>query len=451
MQDWGGAPIPRGEAVMMPQAFRSLRNRNFRLWSIGAVVSNTGTWFQRIAQDWLVLTQLTDHRASAVGIVMALQAAPTILLLPYTGAAADRLDRRKLLMVTQASQALLALVLGILAIENAIALWGVYVIAFLFGCATAFDSPARHTFASDLVGEDDIANAVALNSTSFNMARLVGPAVAGAVIAATGVGWAFLINGASFVAVLCSLFFLRTGELHPQTRSTRKSMQLLGGFRYIRQRPELATVMLMTFFIGTFGLNFPIFISTMSASVFHTGAARYGLLMSIMALGSLGGALFAAHHSAPSIRSLTISATIFGAGLFVAGLSPTFWIFGATLTIVGGASVSFTTATSSFMQLVTEQAMRGRVASIRLAVGLGGTLIGGPIMGAIADRLGPRTSVVLGATSGFVAALLAIQHLSRERRLRGAPVAEDIAHPSNCDDTVESAGGVALPDDRNPA
>src|SRR5580704_6039366 len=194
--------------------FRSLNGRNYRIWAGGAIVSNVGTWMQRIGQDWLVLTQLTHHNATAVGIVMALQFGPHLLLLPLTGFAADHLDRRKLLIATQAGLGALALGLGILTVTGLVQLWEVYVFAFLQGCVTAFDAPARQTFVSELVGEADLPNAVSLNSTSFNAARMIGPAIAGILIARVGTGWLFLINAASFGAVLCSLYFLRTSELH---------------------------------------------------------------------------------------------------------------------------------------------------------------------------------------------------------------------------------------------
>src|SRR5580692_12382930 len=212
--------------------FRSLRGFNYRVWACGALVSNVGTWMQRIAQGWLVLTQLTHNNATAMGVVMALQSAPHLLLLPLTGFAADHFDRRKLLIGTQAAMGALAFGLGLLTISGIVQLWHVYVFAFLLGCVTAFDSPARHTFVAELVGENDLSNAVALNSSSFNAARMIGPAVAGTMIAAVGSGWVFVINGASFVAVLGSLALLRISELHVQSRAVRTRGSMVEGFRY---------------------------------------------------------------------------------------------------------------------------------------------------------------------------------------------------------------------------
>ena len=249
---------------------------------------------QRTAQDWLVLTELTHHNATAMGVVMALQFGPQLLLLPLTGFAADHLDRRRILFATQAAMGTLALALGVLTVTGLVRLWQVYVFAFLLGCAASFDAPARQTFVSELVGDADLSNAVALNSTSFNAARLIGPAIAGTLIAAISTGWVFLVNAATFGAVLCSLSLLRAEELHSGVKALRTRGSLAGGFRHVAMRPDLKAVLLMLFLIGTFGLNYPIFISTMSVTVFHAGAGRYGLLTSMMAVGSVIGALLSA-------------------------------------------------------------------------------------------------------------------------------------------------------------
>jgi MFS family permease len=302
----------------MKGTFRSLRIYNYRVWASGAIVSNIGTWMQRIAQDWLVLTQLTHKNAAAVGVVMALQFGPQLVLLPITGFIADHLDRRKLIFATQAALGTLALGLGILTITGWVQLWQVYVFALLLGCVTAFDAPARQTFISDLVGEKELSNAVALNSTSFNAARMIGPAIAGLLIAAIGTGWVFVLNAVSFGAVLCSLTFLRVNELHPRHHAERTRASLAEGFRYVLRRPDFRTILLMLFLIGTFGLNFPIFISTMAVTVFHAGAGRYGFLTSTMAIGSVTGALLAARRAQPHITLLIVAAAMFGTGLLVA-------------------------------------------------------------------------------------------------------------------------------------
>jgi MFS family permease len=398
--------------------FRSLKNFNYRLWAGGALVSNVGTWMQRIAQGWLVLTQLTHNNATAMGVVLALQSGPHLLLLPLTGFAADHLDRRKLLLTTQAAMGALAFGLGILTISGLVQLWHVYAFAFLLGCVTAFDSPARHTFVADLVGEDDLSNAVALNSSSFNAARMIGPAVAGTLIAAVGSGWVFLINAASFVAVLCSLALLRLNELHPQVRAFRTRGSFVEGFRYVWKRPDLQAILLMLFFIATFGLNFQIFISTMSVTVFHGGASQYGILTSIMAVGTLAGALLAARRERPHFTLLVLGAAIFGAGCALAAFAPAIWLFGMALVVIGVSALTFSNSTNSLMQLSTEPAMRGRVMAIRLAIALGCTPLGAPIVGWVADSFGPRWALGMGAASGLAAAIVGIRYLATYRHLR---------------------------------
>lgn len=393
--------------------FRSLRNGNYRTWAVGALVSNVGTWMQRTAQDWLVLTQLTRHDASAVGVVMALQFGPQLLLLPWTGFAADHYNQRKLLMATQAAMGVLALALGVLTVTGTVQLWQVYVFAFLSGCVSAFDAPVRQTFVTELVGDMDLPNAVALNSTSFNMARMIGPAVAGMVIASVGTGWAFILNGASFLAVLVSLFLLRTSALRANARAHRTKGSLTDGFRYVRSRPDLKAILVMLFLIGTFGMNFPIFISTMAVNVFHADARGYGLLSSIMAIGTVSGALLAAGGDRPRFTSLLIGASTFGLGCTLAAFAPNYWLFAGALVVIGVAALTFTNATNSLMQLTTEPAMRGRVMALRVAIALGGTPIGAPVAGWTADHLGPRWALGIGAASGVAAAIVALYTMAR--------------------------------------
>jgi len=395
--------------------FRSLRSFNFRLWTAGGLVSNVGTWMQRVAQDWLVLTQLTHHDASALGIVMGLQFAPQLLLLPWTGSAADRLNQRKLLMLTQATMGVLALILGVLTIAGVIRLWHVYVFAFLSGSAAALDAPVRQTFVAEMVGDADLPNGVALNSTSFNAAQMIGPAVAGLLIAKVGIGWVFLLNGLSFAAVLLSMSFFRLSELRASARAHRTTSGFLEGFRYVWRRPDLRAILIMLFLIGTFGLNFPIFISTMAVNVFHSDARGFGLLSSIMAVGTVSGALFAAGRKRPSFASLLVGAGVFGLGCTLAALAPGYWWFAATLMIVGMAALTLTNGTNSIMQLSTAPAMRGRVMALRVGIALGGTPIGAPIVGWVANHFGPRWALGIGAGAGFAAALVAVYVLAHRK------------------------------------
>jgi MFS family permease len=398
--------------------FRSLANYNYRLWAGGAIVSNVGTWMQRVAQDWLVLTQLTHNNASAVGVVMALQFGPQMLMLPFSGFAADYFDRRKLLMVTQAAMGLCALGLGLLTITGLVQLWQVYLIAFLHGCSAAFDAPARQTFVSDLVGEADLPNAVALNSTSFNAARMIGPAIAGLLIAGVGTGWAFFANALSYAAVLFSLTFLRVDELHRGRRANRAPGGFAAGFRYVWHRPDLRAMLVMLFLIGTFGMNFSIYISTMAVTVFHAGAGQYGLLSSMMAIGTVAGALLAAGRERPRIELLVPGTAIFGLGLGLAAIMPNYWLFGGMLVVIGVSALTITNSSNSLMQMSTEPAMRGRVMAIRLAIAIGTTPIGAPIVGWVADRFGPRWALGVGAAAGVAAAIVMIHYLAKHRHLR---------------------------------
>ena len=398
--------------------FRALGNFNYRLWTAGSLVSNVGTWTQRVAQDWLVLTQLTHHDASALGLVMSLQFAPQFLFLPWTGLLADRVERRKLLMLTQAVMGVLALGLAGLTLAGVVRLWQVYVFAFLSGSAAALDAPVRQTFVTELVGEADLHNAVALNSFSFNAGRLIGPAVAGLLIAGVGIGWAFLLNGLSFAMVLVSMACFRWAELRPSARAHRTASGFLEGLRYVWARPDLRAILVMLFLIGTFGLNFPIFISTMAVGVFHADARGFGLLTSIMAVGSLSGALLAAGRQQTDLKSLLVGAGVFGVGCTLAALAPGYWWFGAALVVAGAAALTVTNGSNSIMQLSTEPTMRGRVMALRVGVALGGTPLGAPIVGWVANHFGPRWALGIGAAAGFAAALVAAWVLGRPQESR---------------------------------
>ncbi len=402
----------------MKATFRSLRTYNYRLWASGAIVSNVGTWMQRTAQDWLVLTELTHHDATAVGIVMALQFGPQAVLLPITGYAADRFDRRKVLMATQAAMGCLAAGLGLLTVLHWVQLWQVYVFALLLGIVSAFDIPARHTFVSDMVPAEDMPNAVALNSASFNAARLVGPATAGLTIAAIGTGWAFLANGLSFAAVLTSLFFLRRGDIRVRERQTANQTKFADGLRLIAKRPDLRAIAAMYFLIGTFGLNYPIFISTMAVTVFHKGAGQFGILTSTLALGSVTGALLSAGRPALKFGYLLIGAAAFGLGSLLAAGMPGYWLFGLALASVGLAAQTFSTTANGLAQMTVPADQRGRVMAIMMAVFNGGTPLGAPFVGWIANRFGPRCALLAAVFGGLGAAVVALAYLIRHRRLR---------------------------------
>jgi MFS family permease len=372
---------------------------------------------QRTAQDWLVLTELTEHNATAVGIVMALQFGPSLVLLPLTGLAADHFDRRKLLLVTQGAMGVLSLALGLLTLAGAVQLWHVYVFALLLGCVSAFDAPARQTFVSELVSTEDVANAVALNSTSFQAGRLIGPAAAGLLIAAFGTGWSFLCNAASFAPVLASLAGLRVSDLHRGERPALERGSFAEGLRYVWHRDDLKAVLTMLFLVATFGLNFPIFIATMAVAVFHVGAHAYGSLTSMMAVGSVIGALLSARRARPRMSLLVGAAAVFGAGCAAAAVMPGYGLFAASLVVIGIASQTFMVGANSTVQLASDPAMRGRVMAIYLAIALGSTPLGAPIVGWVADAFGPRWALAVAAAAGLAAALVGARHIARTHRL----------------------------------
>ena len=381
----------------MSSAFRSLGVFNYRVWFAGATVSNVGTWMQRTAQDWIVLTMLTKNDATAVGVTMAFQFGPQLLLTPITGLTADRVDRRKLLMATQGAMGALGLALGLLTVTGTVQLWMVYVFAFLLGCVTAFDAPVRQTFVSSLVPQSLLSNAVGLNATSFNTARLIGPAVAGLLTAAVGAGWVFLINAVTFAATLAALLLFRRDELVPATRAPRARGQIREGFRYVFGRSDLVLVFVMIFLMGTIGVNFPIYSSTMASIAFHAGATEFGLLSTAFAVGSVIGALMAARRERPRLRSVALGGAGFGFSLIAAACMPTFWSFAAVLPLVGLTSITMMNNANAYVQTTTDPALRGRVMSLYMAIVMGGTPIGAPIIGAIANAFGPRWGLVAGA------------------------------------------------------
>lgn len=400
----------------MSPTFRSLRNRNYRIYYAGGVVSNVGTWMQRIAQDWLVL-QLTDNNGVALGITTGLQFLPMLLVGPWGGMLADRYSKQKLLIATQAFMGVVALVLAVLDLTDVVAVWHVYILALLLGVGAAVDNPARQSFVIEMVGSNDLPNAVGLNSASFNLGRVIGPALAGLLIEVFDTGPVFVINALSYLAVIFALTRMRTDELTPAPRAGRGPGQIIEGIRYVRGRPDLMTVMVVVFFVGTFGLNFQLTTALMATEVFEKGAGQFGLLGSIMAIGSLSGALLAASRGRPRLRLLLFSALAFGAVEVLAGLMPTYPLFAVMLVPVGLTALTFITAANSIMQLGVDPVMRGRVMALYMAVFFGGTPIGAPLVGAVAEAFGPRWSLIIGGVVSGTAAVIAGLVLARVKGL----------------------------------
>ena len=398
--------------------FSSLGVRNYRLWFAGALVSNIGTWMQRIAQDWLVLTELTDEDAGAVGITIGLQFAPMLLLLPWTGMVADRFDRRRVLAVTQSSMAVLGGALGVITLTGHVTLWMVYVFALLLGVAAAFDAPARQAFVGELVPDSQLSNAVSLNSASFNGARLIGPGVAGLLIAAIGPGWVFIVNVGTFAAVLVALAVLRTNDLIPLERARRGGGAILEGLRYVRDRPDLVLVLVVVFLWGTFGMNFAVFLSTMTRIVFELGPTHYGVLSSVLAIGAVSGALSSARRATPRLGIIAWAALVAAASLTLAALAPNPWVFGLALVAVGVGAMTLMTTATSYVQTTTRPAMRGRVMALYMAVFVGGSPVGAPLMGLLAQTAGPRVAMLAGAAAAVVIVGIAVGYFLRTRALR---------------------------------
>jgi len=384
------------------------------------VVSNTGSWMQRVAQDWLVL-QLTHNSGTALGITTGLQFLPLLLFSLWGGVIADRYPKRRILMVTQTVMGALALVLGVLSLTGSVRIWEVYALAFGLGLATVVDNPTRQAFAVEMVGTEGMANAIALNSAVFNLARIAGPAVAGVVIAVLGVPAAFLLNAASYGAVLVGLKLMRTAELHPARRAKRGPGQLREALSYVRARPTLWMPMILVFFVSTFGMNFQVTTALMSRTVFHTGAGAFGLASAMFAVGALGGALVAARRGRPTLRLLLVTALAFGVLEVMTGLMPDYPAFLIALVPTGLAMLVFTTAANSSTQLATTADMRRRVMGLYMLVFLGGTPLGAPLVGWLAAAYGTRLSLIAGGAISAAAAVVIAILLARRRgvRLRG--------------------------------
>ncbi|MFF7728471.1 MFS transporter [Streptomyces sp. NPDC008001] len=392
------SPVPGSKGG----TFSSLRVRNYRIFATGQVVSNTGTWMQRIAQDWLVLS-LTGSSA-AVGITTALQFLPMMLLGLYGGVIADRYPKRRLLLLTQSAMGVTGLALAVLTLSGHVQVWHVYLTAFVLGLVTVVDNPARQAFVVEMVGPADLRNAVSLNSANFQSARLIGPAVAGVLITAVGSGWAFLLNGLSFVAPVAGLLLMRTAELHQVDRAPRGKGQLREGLRYVAGRPDLVWPIVLVGFIGTFGFNFPIWLTAFVNDVYHAGAGTYGLLNTLMAGGSLVGALLAARRGSSRMRLLVGAALLFGLLEIAAALAPSFWVFAVLLVPIGMAGLTINVTANSGIQLGTDPAMRGRVMSLFMMVFMGGTPLGAPLVGWVTDAYGARIGFLAGGAVATLAA-----------------------------------------------
>ena len=375
--------------------FASLRVHNYRLYAAGGLISNSGTWMGRVAQDWLVLTELTDHSASALGIATGLQFAPFLLLAPWSGMIADRFPKRRILLTTQSTLLATALLLGALTVTGAVQLWHVYALALVQGLAQAVDNPARQAFVSEMVGPGLLANAVALNSASFHAGRMIGPGVAGLLIAAYGTGVAMLANAASFPLLIVALLVMRARELQPAPLARGRG-QIREGLAYVRGRPDLQVVMVLVFVLGTFGLNFQITTALMATRAFGKGPTEFGLLGSVMAIGSLSAALLSARRARPRLRVLLLALAGFTVASGLAALAPTYEWFAVALVPCGLAALTAMTTANALVQLPVDPSVRGRVMALYMAIFMGGTPIGAPLIGRLGDWAGPRWTIGVG-------------------------------------------------------
>jgi MFS family permease len=406
--------------------FAALAIPNYRRYFRGQAVSLTGTWMQMTAQAWLVLT--LTHSATKLGLVVALQTLPVLLLGPYGGVVADRVDKRRLMVALQSAMGVQALVLGVLTVTGAVRLWQIGALAVLLGLNNAFENPARQSFMLELVGERDLRNAVSLNSVLVNVARTVGPAVAGVLIATVGEGLCFLLNAASFVAVVASLMRLDRSALRPSPPAIRAPGQLREGLRYIARTPDLAVPLAMMALVGCLAYEFQVSLPVMARQGLHVGATGYGFMTAAMGIGAVAGGLLVAARGRTGLHTLVLSAAAFAVVLTLAALAPTIGVELVALALTGWASISFMSTGNSTLQLTAEPMMRGRVMSLWFVAFQGSTPIGGPIVGLVMAQAGPRAGLGLGAVACLLAALMGVPVMrAMRRRGRTQPAARSRA------------------------
>lgn len=401
----------------MSPTFRALRVRNYRLYALGGVVSNTGTWMQRVAQDWLVL-QLHHGSAAeastALGLTTGLQFLPILLFSPYAGLVADRVPKRRLLQLTQAAMGLASVTLAVLALTDVVTTPMVFAVAFLFGVGSAFDVPARQSFVSEMVGPDDLTNAVGLNSASFNLARVIGPALSGVLIAALGsgiraTGFVILLNGISYLAVIAALQAMSTNELTPVDRPPRAKGMIRDGVRHVRGRNDLMLIMVLAFFAGTFGMNFQMTSALMATQVYHKGPGEYGVLGTTLAVGSLTGALLGARREGrPRQRLVVLAALAFGTVEVALGLMPSYLTFALLTPVLGLSLLTMLNAANTTVQISVAPELRGRVMALYMMVVMGGTPLGAPVVGWVGATFGARWTLIGGGAMTLLGVLLAV-------------------------------------------
>ena len=410
-------PDKEPEPVPARQMVSSLRQRNYRLFFFGQLISVAGTWMQTVAQSFLVL-DLT-HSGTQLGLTTAARFLPMFLFGPLGGVFADRMDKQRVLYVTQTMSGLLAAVFAVTVGMHTINLPIVYVLAVALGFVNVFDNPARQSFISEMVSADDLPNAVTLNSVAMNMARVFGAALGGVIAAALGLALCFAVNAVSFGAVLISLALMRRGELFPAKRITKEKRQVRQGLSYVRQSPELLIPLLMIAVVGTLAWEFQVTLPLMATQVFHRGAAAYGLMASVMGAGAVVGGLISAARSRPRARALCLAGIGWGIAILAAAAAPNLTLELVTMVFVGYGSITFNSLAKTTLQLAAKPTMRGRVMALWALAWLGSTPIGGPIVGWVGQTIGARWSLVIGGLATLICGILALPALAKiDRRTR---------------------------------
>jgi MFS family permease len=423
------SPRSRRPESARDSIFSSLRTRNFRLFATAQIFSNTGTWVQRIAQDWLVLS-LTGS-ATAVGITTALQFLPTLLFGLVGGLIADRYPKRQILLFTQTGLSAIAGILAVLTLTHQVEPWHVYVIAFGLGLVTAVDNPTRQSFANEMVGPDQLRNAISINSSVFQLGGLIGPAISGALISAVGPGYSFAINALSYAAPLAALLRMRTGELHAIPKVTAGAGQLRDGLRYAVRQPAVLWPTVLAGVFGMFTGNLPVTLAAYAKSVFHSGPGGYGLLSAVVAVGSITGALLSARLRRTGLGTLIGFGAALAAIDMLSAAVPGQAMLCLLLLPIGACTLLLLTATNSTVQVAAHDAIRGRVMGIYLLVFIGGAAIGGPLLGLIDQHLGPRDGMFLAGAVPAVATALIAARLATRRGLRAPRLGRRLTGPAS--------------------
>ncbi len=416
------------------RTFSALSVPNFKRFFFGQSISLIGTWMQSVAQSWLVYT--LTHSATALGLVVALQTLPVLVLGPYAGVIADRVDKRRLMILLQSFMGVQALVLGLLAVTHAVRFWQVCLLAVVLGFNNTFENPARQSFVLEMVGAKQLRNAVSLNSTMVNAARAIGPAVAGLLIATVGEGACFLVNAASFVGVVYSLASMDKGALSPTKPTGRHKGQLRDGLRYVTKEPRLGVPLLMMAFVGTLAYEFQVTLPVVAKQTFHGGSATYGFLTAAMGAGAVLGGLFTAARGRTGLRHLTLAALLFGLAIGAASLAPVLALEFAALAAVGWASVTFLATGNTTLQLQADPSMRGRVMSLWAVAFMGSTPIGGPLIGWVVASTSARIGLGVGGLSCLLAAGIGLGAMYKLGLLGGRRRHSESATDGRRDDSV---------------